>query len=128
MKKSRFFHFLTPAFAILGMAAFPFDSTCRADEKKETKSSVRTSSSTSSVKISVNQTNDEAVVTFNDKEVWKGKVRKSIIAVAKSVDGKDLAAAFDGKKVVWENVAGAGKQLEDERKKAAKRKKKLAGN
>lgn len=80
-------------------------------------------SHSSSVSISVEQTNDEAVVKFNNKEVWKGEVRKSVIAVSKSENGNDLAAAFDGRKLLWENVAGAGAKLEEERKAAARRQK-----
>lgn len=56
---------------------------------------------------------------LNGEEVWSGKVKKGLIAVSKSENGRDLAAAFDGRKLVWENVDGAGAQLEAERKKAA---------
>ena len=94
-----------------------------ADVKKNAKS-VSVSSSSS---ISVNQSNDEAIVKYNGKEVWKGKVKKPVIAVSESENGNDLAAAFEGKKLLWENVAGAGKRLEDKRKEAAKRLKKLGG-
>ncbi len=81
--------------------------------------------SSSSAFLSTQQTNDRATVTFNGTKVWEGKVRKSVIAVSKSVDGKMLAAAFDGRKVIWENAAGAGTQLESERQEAARRAKKL---
>ena len=90
-------------------------------DQSNTKEETRTVSSTSSASISVQTNNDESKVTYNGKEVWKGKVKKPVITVAKSIDGNDLAAAFEGKKLLWENVAGAGKQLEDERKKAVKR-------
>ena len=82
-------------------------------------------SSSSSASLTTQQTNDRGSVTFNGTKVWEGKVRKSLIAVSKSVDGKTLAAAFDGKKVVWENAAGVGTQLESERQEAARRAKKL---
>ena len=111
--------------AVIGslMAAGSVISADNSDQKTVTK----TATSTSSVSISVKTNNDESTVTYNNKEVWKGKVKKPVITVAKSVEGKDLAAAFEGKKVLWENVVGAGKQLEDERKKAAKQLKKLQG-
>ena len=88
---------------------------------------VKSVSVTSSSNITVSQSNDEATVKYNGKEVWKGKVRKPVIAVSKSDNGNDLAAAFEGRKLLWENVAGAGKQLEDERKESAKRLKQLGG-
>lgn len=98
-------------------------SSAEADNEKNVKSVSVTSSSS----ISVNQSNDEATVKYNGKEVWKGKVKKPVITVSKSENGNDLAAAFEGKKLLWENVNGAGKQLEDERKESAKRLKKLGG-
>ena len=111
----RIFIFLMP------LLILPAGAMAQGNSKQTAKSVSNVVTSNASANISVQQNNDEATVKYNGKEVWKGKVEKLVIAVAKSVDGNDLAAAFEGKKLLWENVAGAGKQLEDERKKAARR-------
>ena len=52
-------------------------------------------------------------------------MKKGLTTIAKSIDDENLAAAWDGKKMVWENVAGAGKKLEPDLKKALDQQKKL---
>ncbi|NNM28288.1 MAG: hypothetical protein HKO57_02110 [Akkermansiaceae bacterium] len=89
-------------------------------EKVEKREEAR-ESSTSSASISSSVSNDTGSVKYNDKEVWTGKVRKGLNTVAKSVDGADLAAAWDGRKLVWENVKDAGKKLEPELKELLKK-------
>lgn len=84
----------------------------RADQKEE----AREDKKNARASISSSQNGDQGTVTFNGKEVWKGKVEKGLSTVASSVDGKSLAAAWDGKKLVWESEKGAGAALEDKRK------------
>jgi len=98
-------------------------------EKVEKRKVVRESKTvTSSNSISSSTTDDKGTVTYNGKEVWKGKVKKGLTAIAKSIDDENLAAAWDGKKLVWENVKGAGKKLEPDLKKALDQQKKLKKN
>ena len=95
-------------------------------EKVEKREEVRESKTVSSSNsISSSTANDKGTVTYNDKEVWKGKVKKGLTTIAKSVDEENLAAAWDGRKLVWENVNGAGKKLEPDLKKALKQQEKL---
>jgi hypothetical protein len=61
--------------------------------------------------IKVATAGGESVVTFEGKEVWKGATKKAVTAKEKTVDGRTYAAAFDGKKVLWENVPGAAEKV-----------------
>jgi len=61
--------------------------------------------------ISVKTENGKSLVVYKGKTVWSGKAAGKVTAKAKTIDGKEYAAAFDGKKVVWESPKGAAKQL-----------------
>ena len=78
-------------------------SSIASDKKSETKNptstEVKTDSSESSSSMSSSVNNGKGTVKYNDKEVWKGKVKKQLFSLAESVDGKACAAAFDGKKL-----------------------------
>ena len=56
--------------------------------------------------------NGKSTVSYQGKAVWSGKTKSQVTAKARTVDGKEYAAAYDGQKVVWENVKGAAKQLQ----------------
>jgi hypothetical protein len=63
--------------------------------------------------ISTSTVNGDAVVTWNGAVVWQGRTANPLRAASISADGKELAAAFDGAKVVWESEPGvAGKVRE----------------
>jgi len=70
---------------------------------------VKSVSSTAS--ISVKTVNNETVVTYEDKEYPVGPTRGPVSAKAKSVNGVSYAAAFDGDRVIWENVPGAAQKV-----------------
>jgi hypothetical protein len=59
--------------------------------------------------ISTSTVNGETVVTWNGKEVWRGKTSGKVAAKAVSEDGKQFAAVLDDGKVLWESEKGAGK-------------------
>ena len=92
----------------------------KVEQRKEVKQTVNSSAS-----ISSSVSDGKGTVKYNDREVWKGKVRKGLNTVAKSVDGEDLAAAWDDKRLVWENVKGAGQKLEPDLRELLKKQKKL---
>ncbi len=74
-----------------------------------------------SISISASHNGDEGTVTYKNVKVWNGKVRKRLTAIARSIDGEDYAAAWDGKKLVWENVKGAAGKLKDKLRELEKR-------
>ena len=61
--------------------------------------------------IKVTSVDGESVVAYKGKVVWKGKTEKGVDAKETTEDGETNAAAFDGKKVLWENVPGAAKKV-----------------
>ncbi len=61
--------------------------------------------------IKVTSADGKCVVTYKGKEVWKGATMGTVAAKEKTVDGKTYAAAFDGRKVIWENVPGAARKV-----------------
>ncbi len=93
----------------------------QSDSQRDSQSDFQSDSSEASASISSSNSDGKGKVSYNKKEVWKGKVRKQLFALAKSDDGKQCAAAFDGKKVVWELNKGDGKKLEPELKKLLKK-------
>ena len=74
------------------------------------------SASTASGGISCSVANGQGKVAYKGQEVWKGKVEHGLSGTASTINGTELAAAFDGDKVVWENVSGAAKQLKPKAK------------
>ena len=63
--------------------------------------------SASAGEISTSSVNGDAVVTWNGAIVWQGRTTNPLRAATITADGKELAAAFDGAKVVWESEPGA---------------------
>ena len=61
--------------------------------------------------IEVKTKDGVSTVRFKGKEVWKGKTTEPVSAMSKTVDGKTFGAAFEGEKVLWENVKGAAKEV-----------------
>lgn len=61
--------------------------------------------------ISVNNNNGKTSVIYNGKEVWSGQTSGKVTAKCVSDNGTEYAAAFDGDKVIWENVKDAAKYV-----------------
>ena len=61
--------------------------------------------------ISVSQSNEQATVNYNGKQVWSGPVKGTLVGRSSNINGVEQAAAFDGDKVLWENVPGAAEHL-----------------
>lgn len=61
--------------------------------------------------ITTSSVNGDAVVTWNGAVVWQGRTANPLRAASVTMDGKELAAAFDGAKVVWESEPGAGAKV-----------------
>lgn len=61
--------------------------------------------------IKVATKDGKATVTYKGKSVWTGKVKGRVTGLARTVNGTEYAAAFEGNKVLWENVKGAAKQV-----------------
>lgn len=58
--------------------------------------------------VTTSVVNGEAVVTWNGTVVWQGRTGSPLRAGSTTSNGKELAAAFDGAKTVWESESGAG--------------------
>lgn len=65
----------------------------------------------SSASISVKSINGDTVVVYQGREIKVGQTSGRVAAKVKSVNGTEYAAAFDGDRVIWENVPGAADKL-----------------
>ena len=105
----------------LGVAHAEFEPTKKTEKvEKKVAKKVEEKSSNS---ISSSVTNGKGSVIYGKKVVWEGKVKKGLSQIAKSENGKNSAAAYDGRKVVWELNEGDGKLLRPKKKKDGKKKK-----
>ena len=104
--------------ALLLFGGLPF---VHARDRVDSKEEAREDRKNSGASISSSQNGDRGTVTYNGKEVWKGKVEDGLSTAASSVNGKSLAAAWDGKKLVWESEKGAGAALQAQQKKGGKK-------
>ncbi len=95
--------------SLLTLVLLPFWSALPAQGQNA--ASVKKSASTASAGINVSTSNGRTTIAYQGKEVWSGKTTGKVTGKAKSVDGVDYAAAFDGDKVIWQNVAGASRHL-----------------
>ena len=68
-------------------------------------------SQSGNVSISTKPVNGSTVITYQGKEISVGPTQGQISTKAKSINSKDYAAAFDGERVIWENVPGAAQQV-----------------
>jgi hypothetical protein len=66
---------------------------------------------TAAAGISVSTQNGVSTITYQGKAVWTGKTTGQILGRSKVVGNVTYAAAFDGNKVIWENVPGAGAKV-----------------
>jgi hypothetical protein len=68
-------------------------------------------SGSSGTSISVKTVNHQAVVVYEGREIPVGSVQGVVSAKAKTLHGVNYAAAFDGERVLWENVPGAAEKV-----------------
>jgi hypothetical protein len=68
-------------------------------------------SQSGNVSVSTKTVNGSTVITYQGKQISVGPTKGTVSAKARSVNGKDYAAAFDGERVIWENVPGAAQQV-----------------
>jgi hypothetical protein len=86
-----------------GLAVFPLHA--------QNISKIKQSARNAAAAIEVKTENGKSTVTYKGKAVWSGKGKAAVTAQARTVEGKEYAAAFDGQKVLWENVKGAAKKV-----------------
>ncbi len=72
---------------------------------------IKKSARTAAAGISVSTANGKTTVTYRNKEVWSGKTTARVTGRSKVVNGTEYVAAFDGEKVIWENIPGAAKKV-----------------
>ena len=77
-----------------------------------TSSAHKTVSATANANLSVRTENGQSVVTLNGKEIYASPLQGQVTSRSSNVNGVEYTAAFDGDKVLWENVPGAAKQLQ----------------
>lgn len=61
--------------------------------------------------ISTRLVNGETVVSWQAKEVWRGTTSGFLVCKSKSLNGVEIAAAFDSGKMIWESEPGAATRL-----------------
>ncbi|MCP5519424.1 MAG: sigma-70 family RNA polymerase sigma factor [Verrucomicrobiales bacterium] len=61
--------------------------------------------------LSAQRVNGHTVVRFRGREIAVGPTQGAVTTRAATVQGREYAAAFDGERVVWENVPGAARFL-----------------
>lgn len=72
--------------------------------------------------VSSRVANGKGTVSYQGKRVWRGRVKEGLRVASKMVSGfkgkytddTELAAAWDGDKLLWENVKGAAQELQPE--------------
>ncbi|MBP7950149.1 MAG: hypothetical protein KA004_10865 [Verrucomicrobiales bacterium] len=62
--------------------------------------------------VSITSKDGQATVRWNGTEVWSGSASGKVRTLSKTTDQGELAAAFDGDKVLWENEQGAAAKLQ----------------
>ena len=68
-------------------------------------------SSSGGAGISAQTVNGQTVVSYKGQEVFKGTTSGMVSTYSSNINGEELAAAFDGDKVLWENTSGAAAKL-----------------
>ncbi len=61
--------------------------------------------------LSARTVNGQTTITHNGKEVFSGPTTGMVSTRSMNNNGTELAAAFDGDKVLWENTSGAAEHL-----------------
>lgn len=66
---------------------------------------------TAAAGISVSFDGSKSTVIYGGRKVYEGPTKQKAAAFVKNVNGVQYAAAFDGNRVVWENVKGASSKV-----------------
>lgn len=53
----------------------------------------------------------KSTVTYQGQKVFEGATKAKAVGLVKNVNGVQYAAAFDGSRVIWENVKGASAKV-----------------
>ncbi len=61
--------------------------------------------------ISTKTVNGSTVIVYQGREFSVGPTRGSLSVKTKNIQGQDFAAAFEGTRVIWENVPGAAQRV-----------------
>jgi hypothetical protein len=64
--------------------------------------------------VSVSTVNGQSVVNVNGKEVYHGPTTGQVASRSSNLNGVEYSAVFDGDKLLWENLPGAGQQLQSQ--------------
>jgi hypothetical protein len=70
-----------------------------------------TSKSSISSGMSTKTENGQTTITYNGQQVFTGPTTGQVSTRTMNENGQEYAAAFDGKKVLWENMSGAAEHL-----------------
>jgi hypothetical protein len=70
-----------------------------------------TTEESSKTAISTKTVNGSTVIVYRGQEFPVGPTKGKVSVKRETLEGEDYAAAFDDKRVIWENVPGAAKQL-----------------
>lgn len=62
--------------------------------------------------LRVTTENGVTTIVYNGQQVFMGNTSGKVSAKSASDNGVELAAAYDDGRVIWENVPGAGQQLQ----------------
>jgi hypothetical protein len=66
---------------------------------------------TAAAGITVTFDGGKSTVTYGGQKVFEGATKAKAVAMVKNVNGVQYAAAFDGTRVLWENVKGASAKV-----------------
>lgn len=61
--------------------------------------------------VNIKTINGSTVIVYHGQEFSVGPTKDNLTARTKSSGGEDFAAAFEGNRVIWENVPGAAKKV-----------------
>jgi hypothetical protein len=61
--------------------------------------------------ISTRIVNGETIINWQNKEVWRGTTGGFLVCKSKALNGVEIAAAFEGEKVIWESEVGAAARV-----------------
>jgi hypothetical protein len=86
--------------------------TCAIHAPGQTPSGPQTASANASV--SVRNDNGRSVVILNGREIYSGSTTGTVASRSYNINGVEYSAVYDGGKLLWENVPGAGQQLQSQ--------------
>lgn len=96
---------------ILGVVAILVTGFATATASAQNLGKIKQGARTAAAGISVSTQNGVSTITYQGKQVWSGKTTGKVLGRSKMVGDVSYAAAFDGNKVIWENVPGAGAKV-----------------